>query len=74
MGGGFADAVRDDFECLADVHDECARDDGDVDPPAGFVEGLEALDLWGGGLEEECPPAGGVFVRAYALCGCRFCV
>lgn len=70
MRGRAAHAVRDDLEGLPDVDDEGARDGGDVDPLAVPVEGLQALDLGRGGLQEEGPPAGGVFVWADALDGC----
>lgn len=38
--GGLAYAMRHDLECLADVNDECRFSNGDVNPVAGFVQGL----------------------------------
>jgi hypothetical protein len=37
MRCSFADAICDDFEFLAHVNDECARDCGDVNPLTRFV-------------------------------------
>lgn len=58
VDGRFADSVRHNFEGLADVDDEGAGDDGDIDPFAVSVKGLQALDLRRGSLKEEGPPSG----------------
>ena len=50
VDGRFADSVRHNLEGLADVDNEGAGDDGDIDPFAVSVKGLQTLDLRGGSL------------------------
>ena len=59
MRSGFANAVGDDLEGLANVDNEGVRDRRHGDPSVGFVECFKTCDGWGG-LKEERPPARGL--------------
>src|SRR3954468_17055344 len=55
--GCFQPTVCHNFECLAHVYDESARNDRDINPFAGLVERLESFDGWRRCLEKECHPS-----------------